>query len=358
MKYKKNYPNDFKGKSEFERYLAKLRVEKLSERTIKKHRTYLSQALRYINKKPKEITIEDVDKLHEEISLNRPYEKDTIFAYISILRKFLRYIENRTADKIKLPSKTRHLPPEKEIWLLVEEEKAIIQKSKEMNIRAYAIVKLLLSSGIRAGELINIDITDINWEDNTIHIKHGKGDKSRYVCFDTETREALNDYLIARIKPRTDKNALFTSHQQKRISYEIINKIVKECAIQAGITKPITPHKLRHTFITNVIEKTMDIPLAQKLAGHTEIATTMRYHHTQHETIVAKYKEQLDNPKFSKDEEIQISDREILRKLDVKYLQGEIPKEFYFKLRNEYSQGLNSDQKEKRKGESTDVAYR
>ena len=80
--------------------------------------------------------------------------------------------------------------------------------------------------------------------------------------------------------------------------------------------------------------------MAQKLAGHTDIETTMRYHHTKHETVVAKYRELLDNG-------------DIVRKLDIKYLDGEIPKELYFKLREEYSQGL----KPKEKHGSNDVAY-
>jgi integrase/recombinase XerC len=82
--------------------------------------------------------------------------------------------------------------------------------------------------------------------------------------------------------------ALFTSAYGTRLSHTVICRVVKECAILACIKERITPHKLRHTFITSIIEKTKDIPLAQKLAGHTEISTTMRYHHNTPEEIKAK----------------------------------------------------------------------
>lgn len=199
-----------------------------------------------------------------------------------------------------------------------------------------------------------MDVQDINFDDHTIQIRHGKGDKSRTVFFDTNTKTALLEYLKVRKEPSDNSNALFTSSYGTRLSYPIISRAVKECTILAGIKKNITPHKLRHTFITAVIEKTKDIPLAQKLAGHTEISTTMRYHHNTYEEVKAKYREYFDTPKWQKLKPQGMRNEEILKILDVKYLRGEMPLELYTKLRKEYEhiEEKNIEQK------AGDPAYR
>ncbi|MDI6709060.1 MAG: tyrosine-type recombinase/integrase, partial [Candidatus Thermoplasmatota archaeon] len=252
-----NEQEEFKGKADVERYLAKLRADRMCQRTQKKHSGYLKQALRFMNKEPKEITLDDIERWRYECAVVRTYEPETVTHSFLILRKFLRFVgSTEVANKMQIPKHPRHVPPEKEIWLLPEEQETMIKKSQEMGRRTEAIVRLFLSTGIRAGELASLDITDINFDNHTIQIRHGKGDKTRTVFFDTNTKNALIEYLKVRKEPTDGSNMLFTTYSGDRISYEIINRTVKECAILAGIKKNITPHKLRHTFITTVIERT------------------------------------------------------------------------------------------------------
>ncbi|MDI6708632.1 MAG: tyrosine-type recombinase/integrase [Candidatus Thermoplasmatota archaeon] len=331
-----NEQEEFKGKADVERFLEKSRADMLSCKTLKKYKCHLGLAFRYLQKEPREITLEDIDKWKYEMIVDRKYEVETIWASIVILRKFLRFLgKNDVADKIKTPKRPEMTPPEKEIWLLPEEEKAMIEKSKELSIREYAIMKLFLSRGIRAGELVALDIQDINFEEKLVHIRHGKGNKSRILPIDSETEQALRDYLIVRTQPTDSSNALFTSMYGKRISHAILSRRVKECAVLAGIQKPISAHKLRHTFITKVIEKTKDIPLAQKLAGHAKIKNTMRYHHTTHDEIVANYRKFFDSPDSDRIT-TKMPVEEIVRGLDAKFIKGELPYEVYMKLRTEY----------------------
>ncbi|MEW6070275.1 MAG: tyrosine-type recombinase/integrase [Candidatus Thermoplasmatota archaeon] len=347
-----------KGQQELDSYLRKLRADRRCERTQKKHSGYLKQALVFIDKDPKEISIEDIERWKYEATVNRKYEAETVTHSFLILRKFLRFIgNNEVADKMEIPKHSRHVPPEKEIWLLPEEQEAMIKKSRELGIRTEAMIRLFLSTGIRVGELRQLELSDINFDEQTIQIRHGKGDKSRVVFFDTSTKNALLAYLKVRKEPNDGSQILFTSTYGTSPSYTLISRVVKECAVTAGIRKKITPHKLRHTFITTVIERTKDIPLAQKLAGHTEIATTMRYHHNTYEEVKAKYKEYFDSPK-SLDTKPQImKPEEILRALDTKYLRGEIPTELYMKLRKEY-ESLDGRERSKIKQISTkDPAY-
>lgn len=347
-------------KSEVERFIAKLRADRLAETTITKTRNYLRVFFNYVQKEPAELTLEDIEKWRYEMAVNRKYEPETMWASMCLVRKLLRFLgKNDVADKITMPKRPKTIPPEKEIWLLPEEEQLMIQKSKEMGIRSHVIIKLFLSSGVRVGELCGINLEDIDLDKQEILIRHGKGDKARYVPFDTDTKNALLEYLKVRKEPQDGSTALFTSKFLRRLSTGQSRIVVKECAALAGIkkTKPITPHKLRHTFITRVIEKSKDIPLAQKLAGHSDTRTTMRYHHTMHEEVMKKYKELFDNP-GAKNTLTTLSTEEILRGLDSKFVKGELPYEVYIKLRNEYTLGGNRESKTiKVKPDEKDVAY-
>lgn len=348
---------EFKGRTDVERYIAKLRADRLDIKTQKKHRYHLTTTIKYLNKNLKEITMEDIEKWKFEAVVNRKYAPETTTHNFLILRKFLRFLErNDLADRMTIPKHPKHRDPEKEIWLFQEEQEALIKKSREMGLRTEAMIRLFLCSGIRAGELQALEISDLNFEEQTIRIRHGKGDKSRTVFFDTETRRALLEYIEARNKIAPGNDVLFVSAYGEKLSHVTICETVKECAILAGIKKKITPHKLRHTFITTIIERTKDIPLAQKLAGHTEISTTMRYHHNTYEEIKAKYMEYFNVPKAKDLIPNTMSDEEILRTLDGKYLRGELPAEIYLQLRREYEQHRTAHQEKEKV--SNDPAYR
>jgi site-specific recombinase XerD len=344
-----NIAKEFRGKIELDRYLAKLQADRFSPTTIVKNRDYLKICLTYIDKDPLEISLDDIERWKYEMAVNKKYQPETMWASIIMLRKFLRDLgKTEMCDKIKLPRRPARPPPEKEIWLLPEEQRRMLDKSREMNKRAYAMISLFMSSGVRRGELRDIDLPDIDMEHQTIQIRHGKGDRSRIVCFDTETRNALTEYIKERRETTDGSQALFVSHYSERLSGERIAEIIKECRYLAGITKNITPHKLRHTFITNVIERTKDIPLAMKLAGHTELKTTMRYHHSTHEEMVDKYRKFLDEPSgpLLLTQRCSIPKEEILRGLDAKYIKGELPVEVYQKIRAEYQKDTKNTQKQ------------
>jgi site-specific recombinase XerD len=326
---------------------------------MKKHFSNLKQALTYINKNPRKITLRDIEQWKYEGSVNRQYEIATVVHNLLILRLFLKYIGNkRVANEMEIPKCPKTIPPEKEIWLLPEEQDAMIKKSRELGIRTEAMVRLFLCSGVRVGELQNIELTDINFEEHEIHIKHGKGDKSRFVYFVNDTEKALLRYLEVRKEPIEGiGQPLFTTNYGTRPSYTVINKRVKECAILAGINKNITPHKLRHTCITTVIETTKDIPFAQKLAGHSDIKTTMRYHHSTHKEVQNKYMKYFDTPITSDIKPQMMTNDEILRVLDTKFLNGDVPRELYIKLRTEYENKISRENTTYKKSSNIDVAY-
>lgn len=339
-------------------YARKRRGDGMMPLTIQKDSNYLTTVLKFLNKNPHEITIDDVENWKQEM-VKRNFEPETRWQQIHIFQKFLEFLGKKDiADKIKLPKRPSRVPPEKEIWLLPEEQHLMVAKSKEMGVRAYAIIKLFLSSGIRVGEMVKLDISDVDFDNKTIQIRHGKGDKSRVICIDGEAKDAIFEYLKTRAKPKNQSTALFLGEKTtERLGTSGISSIVKECTVRAGICKRISPHKLRHTFITNVIEKTKDIPLAQQLAGHADIKTTMRYHHQTHEQTVAKYREYFDKPPESEPSQT-MTNEELLRALDAKFIKGEVTYEVYNQLRSRYMPETDDLSKKGKIGHDLDVAYR
>ena len=142
------------------------------------------------------------------------------------------------------------------------------------NIRDLAMIDLLASTGMRVGELVTLDITDIDF-DNRECVVFGKGDKERRVYFDARTKIHLSNYIKSR---KDDNQALFVTllapHQRLKISGVEIR--LRELGRKLNIPK-VHPHKFRRTLATRAIDKGMPIEQVQKLLGHTKIDTTLQY---------------------------------------------------------------------------------
>ncbi len=146
--------------------------------------------------------------------------------------------------------------------------------------RNTAIVVLLAYSGLRVAELVSLDRHDVDLEAGTIHVRHGKGDRERYVPLHALAAKALTRYLTSRFD---DSEALLVSRNHVRISTSQVRRIVQTVAREAGIHKHVTPHKLRHSFATLLLDKGMDIRIIQELLGHANIASTTIYAHVSQE---------------------------------------------------------------------------
>jgi site-specific recombinase XerD len=146
--------------------------------------------------------------------------------------------------------------------------------------RNTAAVVMLAYSGLRVAELVSLDRDDVDLEAGTIHVRHGKGDRERIVPLHALAAKALTRYLTSRFD---DDPALFVSRNRRRVSTSQIRRIVEAVAGEAGIHKRVTPHKLRHTFATLLLEKGVDVRVIQELLGHSSITSTMIYTHVAQE---------------------------------------------------------------------------
>ena len=168
-------------------------------------------------------------------------------------------------SKVFIPKKEKRLP----VVLSKTEVNKMINALNNMKHRL--VVALLYSSGLRLSELVNLRFCDINMVDSIIHVKDAKGRKDRITVLSKKTRAMIRKYAAG-------KKFLFEVNGRK-YSFKAVQEIVKRAAKLAGIKKRVTPHVLRHSFATHLLEEGVDIRYIQKLLGHSRLQTTQIYVH-------------------------------------------------------------------------------
>ena len=191
-----------------------------------------------------------------------------------------KYIEQDPSELIETPKKEQHLP---EVLSLEEIDKMIAQidLSKNESHRNRAIIEMLYGSGLRVSELVNLRLSDIYLQEGYIRIT-GKGSKQRLVPISAEATKWFQYWLIDRntlnIKPEASDIA-FLNRYGRQLTRAMIFTIIKQLATAAGITKNISPHTLRHSFATHLLQNGADLRVIQQLLGHESISTTEIYTH-------------------------------------------------------------------------------
>ena len=219
------------------------------------------------------------------------YNNKTISRHISSLRSFFKYLKNNNIIKnnpmllISNPKLEKKLPK----YLNYNDIEKLL-KAYDINnclgVRNALILEMLYSTGIRVGEIVNIELSNITISDKAMKIK-GKGNKERIVYFGSRCLELLQLYLKNSYNEINKNNLeyLFLSKTGKQISDREIRKIVDDAAIIVGINMKISPHVLRHTFATHMLTEGADLRSVQELLGHENLSTTQVYTHLTNEKI-------------------------------------------------------------------------
>ena len=152
--------------------------------------------------------------------------------------------------------------------------------------RNLLIIRMLYATGVRVSELVNIKISDIDINDRTIRI-FGKGSKERIVVFGNNTKEILSLYLNnGRYKlSKRDSDYLFLNKDGEKLSDRYVRKIIDDIIIKASITMHVSPHMLRHTFATDMLNNGADLVSVKDLLGHESLNTTSIYTHVSDDKI-------------------------------------------------------------------------
>lgn len=255
-------------------FLSAKDIEGCSNRTIKYYKDIILKFIKNVDKPIKEITTDDIrlylSKYKEESSCNSV----TMDNIRRIFSSFFSWLEDE--DYI-LKSPVRRIHRVKTATIVKEtltDENIENLRDECSHVRELAIIELFISTGMRVGELVNLNIDDINFEDRSC-IVLGKGNKQREVYFDARTKIHLQQYLNLRTD---EENALFVSKIKPyhRITISAVESIIRNMGKKLNIKK-VHPHKFRRTMATTAIDKGMPIEQVQKLLGHTKIDTTMHY---------------------------------------------------------------------------------
>ena len=255
-------------------FVAAKRIEGCSERTIEYYRVTIQNLFKDMSISLRKITTDDLREYLTKYQSKNGCSKVTVDNIRRNLSSFFSWLEDedhilkspiRRIHKVRTGTKVKDTISDENIERLRDEC---------CEVRNLAIIDFLYSTGVRVGELVNLNLEDINFEEREC-IVYGKGNKERRVYFDARTKLHLLEY----IKTRTDKNpALFVTldNPHKRLQISGVEICLRKLGRQLNIEK-VHPHKFRRSMATKAIDKGMPIEQVQRLLGHQQIDTTMHY---------------------------------------------------------------------------------
>lgn len=257
-----------------ESFISSKQVEGCSSRTIKYYKEIIEKFVNDFDKSIKQISTNEIRTYLSNYKDSSFCSSITIDNIRRVLSSFFSWLEDEDYI-IKSPVRRIH-----KIKTAVVVKEVLTDENLERlrdeceNIRDLSLIELLISTGMRVGELVNLNVNSLNFEDRSC-IVLGKGNKEREVYFDAKTKLHLKEY----ISKRNDSNdALFVSMREphQRLSISGIELIIRTLGINSNINK-VHPHKFRRTLATMAIDKGMPVEQVQKLLGHVKIETTMNY---------------------------------------------------------------------------------
>lgn len=275
-------------------YLQYLEYEKkLSKNTIKAYDNDLNKLLEFKNNL---LRINNKD-IKEFIKKSNNLSTKTLAHRLTVINSFYNYLLSENIISInpcysinmpKIPSKLPEVLSEEEVDKLLD-----INLVDKYSYRNKAMLELLYATGMRASELTNLKLNNIDLDSCIVRIM-GKGSKERIVPINDTTIKYLNIYINnyrKEILNKKDSEYLFISNALKPITRQGLFKIIKKECIRAGIKKNVYPHILRHSFATHLLNHGANIRIIQELLGHEDITTTEIYTHLSNETIKKDYEE-------------------------------------------------------------------
>ena len=239
-----------------------------SRRTIESYLYYNRELLNFCLKDPREVNSEDI-KNYLSFLAQKSSASTVSVAYNAVHFYYKEIWRRSFFVNIKQPRKAKYLPA----VLSKEEARKIV--GILTNPKHKCIISLLYGTGVRVGELVQIKMRDVDLDRMILNVRQGKGKKDRITILPASLRDVLKNQH--RLKQPND--FLFTNGQGKRLTETTIQKVVGQAATKAGIGKVVTPHTLRHSFATHLLENGTDIRYIQELLGHAKLQTTQIYTH-------------------------------------------------------------------------------
>lgn len=275
-----------------EKLKSELRLRGLSPLTIRNYLFFVDKFLQKSKKPAQELNEDDVKAYLSEMFDTK--SKNTIMLAAASLKFFFKEVLKKDFNGIPLPKKDKKLPE-----VLTKDEVRNLIDSTD-TIKSRLIVSLLYSTGLRVSEIVNLKVEDLNLGEKTGWVRKGKGSKDRLLVMSESLAGEIKDYLSSRGK---ENKYIFS--KEKPLTTRNIQKIIQGTRKRAGINKKVTPHTLRHSFATHLLEQGIDIRVIQAMLGHSSLSTTQVYTHVSSEQL-KKVKNPFDGL-FDKTQETQLA---------------------------------------------------
>jgi integrase/recombinase XerD len=266
---------------QLEKLKNELKLRGFSPLTVRNYSFFVEKFLHSAKKNATEINEDDAKTylggLFEDKS------KNTIMLAAAALKFFYTQVLNKDFSNVRIPKKEKRLPE----VLTKDEVKKMIDSAD--NRKSKLIISMLYSSGLRVSELVNLKVNDLDFKENTGWVRKGKGSKDRLFSLSPQICEEIKEYLQDK---NDSRNYVFS--KDKPLTTRNIQKIIKGTRVRSSIQKKVTPHTLRHSFATHLLEQGTDIRLIQAMLGHSSLNTTQVYTHISSDQI-KKVKNPFDN---------------------------------------------------------------
>lgn len=288
-------------------FIRHLKIERhLAKNTVMAYRRDLTQfstscELQKVDKDVSDVTHQNISEFMLDL-LDADIKKRSVSRKLSAVRGLFGYLHRRElidADpsaKVDSPKYGTTVPQ----ILSLDEVEALID-APDITVpegrRDKAMLEVLYDTGLRVSELVYLNMREVDLGQSALRIT-GKGQKQRIVPFGEYAQEALEDYLditrdqlLARCGGGSTSTFVFVTRRGSAMTRQAFWKNIKKYAVVAGIDKPISPHKLRHSFATHMLERGMDLRIVQTLLGHADISTTQIYTHVANARLKQVHKE-------------------------------------------------------------------
>ncbi|WP_234571862.1 tyrosine recombinase XerC [Rhodohalobacter sp. 614A] len=291
-----------------DKYLKYLKIERnSSDHTITSYQNDLTQLLdftaQHFEKEPDSVDVSDIDRLTIRLWLGELTEegmaRNTIARKVAAVRSFFKYCYKRSyitknpAHLLIIPKKEKRLPKIVQAGEINEMMELASDPAPE-TVQERAILELFYSTGIRLSELTNLNVKDIQIHQHQLTVL-GKGSKQRIVPLGDKALDAIKNHLQTRSELFTTKsskeakNALFLSVGGNRIYPRMVQRIIKKYLLKVSEVTQKSPHTLRHSFATHMLDAGADIRLIKEFLGHANLASTQIYTHTSVERLQKIY---------------------------------------------------------------------
>ena len=286
---------------QIEAFVEALRNRAVSEHTLSSYQSDLRDFESFLRSRKTPFNSIDDISIREFIAhlYERKLQKTSIARKLACLRTFFKFLvrdgrlRSNPAELISAPRLAKKLPS-----YLTQQEAALVVELPQSNsledVRGRAVLELLYASGLRVRELVGLNDEHVDMSQQLVRV-FGKGRKQRIVPFGEMAAQTLSEYLRERDRlglsqPDSDGHIpVFVSRRGRRLNPRAVQRLVEKLRMRLPSGRRMTPHTLRHSFATHLLERGADLRVIQELLGHTSLATTEKYTHVTLEHLRAEY---------------------------------------------------------------------